>query len=508
MEIRNTGANQLDISGWSFSDNSSEVIFNSVIIPADTAVLLTSLSDMELFARFGRVIGLERWPVLNNSGDVLRIEDGFGKLIDSVAYNDSWYGSTQKKQGGWSLERIDLADRCPANHNWTASAHSAGGTPGRLNSVNIRTEDIHPPEINSAVSTDLTSIRVLFSEPVYPAPSLQSVQLYPGTISKVRFGESLDTLWLTSDNLLDRSREYSLEISRISDCRGNSATRQTNLLLPYPVEENSLRLNEVLFDPYPGMDDFLELRHNGDLPVFASKLTLKLYSPDEVYERKAVHTISRELIFEPGEILLISRHPLKLINYYGITGTPSVLESGIFNIPDDGGIIKLEASGVDQDSIRVTPEYHHALLSNSEGHSLERIDPGNALVHGAWSTSARQATPGTKNTNEPSEDTDAGMVSIIPQVLTPFEATNNSLRIILNFPLPGIAGSISVYDLRGIRQAVLVQNEIFSSHHVIRWDGTGDNGRVVSRGYYLLHCLFYGPDGYRKNIRKRILVAW
>jgi hypothetical protein len=70
------------------------------------------------------------FPTLNNNGDLVRLSDPLGGVIDSVRYAGDWL-----TLHGRSLERIAAGEPSSARSNWFVSTASAGATPGAPNTV-------------------------------------------------------------------------------------------------------------------------------------------------------------------------------------------------------------------------------------------------------------------------------------------------------------------------------------------------------------------------------------
>jgi hypothetical protein len=72
---------------------------------------------------------------LTNSGKEIRLARADGAVLDSIRYHPDMHHPRQTDRTGRSLEKID--PRLPSHiaTNWTTTAHPAGGTPGRPNSV-------------------------------------------------------------------------------------------------------------------------------------------------------------------------------------------------------------------------------------------------------------------------------------------------------------------------------------------------------------------------------------
>ena len=147
IEILNYSDSTIDVSGWTFKDESKD---NSFSIPKNTLVesngYLVLCRDTTAFKNiFGndiKVIGDFDFG-LNNGGDQVRLFDQYFNTVDSVLYGDTdpWVTEPDGMGHTLSLYKPDLDNCDPVN--WKAS--SSIGTPGKPNdflSTGIKTESI------------------------------------------------------------------------------------------------------------------------------------------------------------------------------------------------------------------------------------------------------------------------------------------------------------------------------------------------------------------------------
>lgn len=79
---------------------------------------------------------------LRNSGDRIQLFGAGPGTIDAVTYAPSWHHPGVQQTTGRALERLHLDRPTEDRQNWTTSVDTAGGTPGRRNSVFL--EDPRP----------------------------------------------------------------------------------------------------------------------------------------------------------------------------------------------------------------------------------------------------------------------------------------------------------------------------------------------------------------------------
>ena len=104
VEIKNVSAHAINLLGWKLSDPSSTATVTiNFLLQADSIAILCANTNVATFSKYGRTIGLNSFPSLNNDGEVLQLRSSQNKIIYAVAYNSSWYADEAKKDGGWSL---------------------------------------------------------------------------------------------------------------------------------------------------------------------------------------------------------------------------------------------------------------------------------------------------------------------------------------------------------------------------------------------------------------------
>ena len=162
IEIYNKSSKYFNLNGFKISDGSSDgTIGNKWIFPGEY-VILCAISSVDSFS-VNQVVGVSSFPSLNNSGDSIILRDTGLVIIDQLSYTSDWYKDETKKDGGYSLERIQLNDPCSDGDNWKASVAISGGTPGLINAVNDTAADQIAPIIQSVFVSDSNQVTITFS---------------------------------------------------------------------------------------------------------------------------------------------------------------------------------------------------------------------------------------------------------------------------------------------------------------------------------------------------------
>ncbi|MCK5742620.1 MAG: lamin tail domain-containing protein, partial [Chlorobi bacterium] len=167
VEFYNNSEVDIDISGWVFKDenNLHEFIFpQNTILKADNyLVLCSNLNDFStVFPDVDNALGDMTFG-LSGSGELIRLFDNNGLLIDYLTYDDVAPWVTEPDGNGPTLELINPNKDNTDHNNWKASDDN--GTPGRANSryssvdINIRIKQ--DQKSSETIQIHLTAVRIL-----------------------------------------------------------------------------------------------------------------------------------------------------------------------------------------------------------------------------------------------------------------------------------------------------------------------------------------------------------
>ena len=425
VELFNTSNKIIDLSGWKFTDGSATVTLNSFLLLPQQFVLLTSTANVNLFSPYGNVLGVGTLPSLNNSGDELALLDANDNLISQVKYADSWYKDALKKNGGWTLERIDPYIMCDDSANWRASNDPRGGTPNEPNSVLGQIQDIQAPEILNAYIQLPSTIYVNFNEFIDPSTWNLSDFLLQGIGTPIAITTSANpTIQLTFAQTFVQNTLYTLTISQAKDCIGNI---QNNLSVqvgvPSPAAPQDVIINEILADPDPPVGlpevEYVEIFNRSNKIIDASGWTFS----DNLSKAK----FPTNTILLPGSYwILCSSSAYNELKNFGntiaLTSFPSLNNSGeLLTLSDkDGNLI---------DYVYFKDTWYDDETKKVGGWSLERIDSDACFSDGNWRASIDPSggTPGKVNS------IDGQIVDLTPpQIFKIFLLNKTTIQVIFN----------------------------------------------------------------------------
>ena len=512
------------LNGWKISDRTGTpaTIPSTTLLPGEYLVL-TSTASKDSFAVFGRTLGLTSFPSLNNSGDSLELLDANGAIADYVYYSDSWYLDAIKKNGGWTLERIDAGFTCANAGNWKASTNGSGGTPGNMNSIAGIFVDSQNPYVLNATALSVNQVLVRFSEPVsastFADPSHYFIDNGIGQPLSVMAGNpGLSSVLLGLPTSLDSNRIYTVTAIGLEDCPGNLLGTPDEAIfgIPLPAVAGDILINEILFNPATSGSDFVELYNHSQkiIDLMSLQIAEGFTGTDSVYNEKDL--VTESYLFFPGEHLAFSADKDFLLNTYLPPFANSILKTPSFPTYDDteGDCILKNVTGEILDRFFYLDDYHFADLDNKEGVSLERLSWNrNTQDAGNWHSAAstvRYATPGYKNSQQLAEGSSSGEIWLDPQTFSPDnDGYQDVLSIRYKFSEPGNNLKITALDNQGRFVKVIAQNMLTGTEEsAVTWDGINAAGFKVDTGIYVILAEISNPNtGKARKIKLGCVVA-
>lgn len=514
IEIYNRSDKVLSLAGLVLTDGSNTAeISHDKILPGEF-IILCGISAQNAFAFFGKTIGLNTFPSLNNAGEKISLLKG-DKLIDLVQYSTKNYRDKGKSEGGRSLELIDINNPCGEENNWSASESDSGGTPGKINSIAADRPDHTPPQVMRIIPSD-TAILIVFNERLQEnAPSQMSASLEPHReFGSIEFNDDRHrSVVVKSKTKLQLDTQYSFTIENSIDCSGNTLTRHNAVFeLPKTGDSTDVVLNEILFNPRPTGVDFVEI-------VNASKkyINIKHWAVAE----KDSHGIAtrsiiseEDMILKPNDYLLLTTDANITMGEYINSKEENFLVVDL--LPpmndDEGQIVLIDANESVIDEFTYAASMHSPFIKNDEGVSLERINLQlRTQDENNWKSAASNvgfATPGSINSmHSLAEVVDDG-ITITPEVFVPVTGSPDFAQVNYRFNSPGFVANIKVLDAHGRAIRTLANNAMLGVDGFIRWDGDRDDGYKASVGSYMVHLEVFDSKGNVSTYRKRVAIGY
>ena len=405
IEIYNNSDQSFELNQYLLQADPNPSPLPGYLLQAGAHVIICSDEDALSLIPFGDVIGLDDFPNLKDDGEEIKLLNKNFDLVHSYEYSKKLFPSN-KSDGGWSLERIDVDEPCLEEDNWAASEDLRGGTPGSANSI-AQANSLNNPFAALYVSyISDQEISINFSKAIAeqnieslnlvitPNLSLAEITLDPNDASN---------LFLSFDQNMDLGIVYQLQFtSDVADCFGNVVSLSDTLKfgIPDEVMPFDIVINEILYHPFTGGVDFVELYNRSNKIIALGDLQIANLDP---FNPK-ITNIESDRLFLPNSYLLLSSFIPDIKERYIVKDDNAAFTFPLPSFPTKEGnvsLLKNQLIGTTViDSFFYHDDLHYELLDKTQGISLERINfdllSNDANWHSASST-AGNATPGYKN---------------------------------------------------------------------------------------------------------------
>lgn len=521
IELYNPSIDTISLKGWKLYLNSYSLNLPADLILPKQYAILCSTSAVVPLSVYGKAIGVTSFPALLNSGMTLKLIDSGGSLISLVNYSDSWYDDDQKKEGGWSLEKIDFRNLMEGKNNWRASISSQGGTPCFINSVATTNPDITSPRLLSFEVVSDSKILLQFLEPmdsltITYANSYNIDNEIGNPSNATLVGDGYSKVMLELQESISPDNLYNLCFSEnLTDFSGNHFVGDCiPFTLPQTPAWNDIVINEMLFNPNVGGVDFVEIYNRSNKTFDLSKISLSNRNNttnklDQVYSV----TDTAKILFPQSYAVITTNPSLVKMFYHTENDKAFVTASSMAAFNNDEGYVVLLNKELEViDEFHYFEGLHSKLLNDFKGVSLERINPElESSSASTWHSTAQTigfATPTYKNSQwvEPSKKDDEFVVT--PEIFSP-DGDGKDDYLLISFKLPneGSVANIRIFDSEGREIKRLTSNLLIGTEGTITWDGLNNSSQKVPIGIYIVYIECFNPNGEVKKFKKTCVVA-
>lgn len=508
IELFNPQKDTINIRNWKIetSNTSSLKIQNDIkILPQSYLIIVWEKNQLNYFPKNINKIYLDGLPQIYNISATrryIRLLNEQNQIVDHFFYDDITF-KDNKKDGGWSLEKIDLYSPCIKN-NWGFSEDENGGTPGIENSLTNKTIQENKFFIKElGVLQNSKTLKILFSENIndnFEAKKISNYRLENQKILNIAFSNEifLDELFIEFEDDLEWGNLYNIEISdNIKNCRGNNLSKNKfNFGITDFPEKNELIINEVLYNPYDNGEKFIEIYNKSDRFLNLNDIKLVSIKNNQFHSEKNL----------PNNIILPNQHIFLAKNLEGVSSFYSCEENNFLEMKD--GIPNISVSqdriGIITKSKKIIDEMqynnnmHSENIRTTKGISLERISYENSSLNiKNWTSasfSVKHASPGYENSNSLNNTNNTSNIEIVNKTLV----LKNGIPIVpleveYNFD-ETFSSTIKIYNSNGNLIHNLHNNELFPPKGKFFWNGNTINSIKLSSGIYILSI-----DGYSEN---------
>jgi len=372
IELYNTTNSALDLTDWTLTVGTTDKVFPTSIIEADSFVILIKDAVIDSFPNNISKIGFSSIS-LTNGGASISLKNTSDSIINLVTFTDNWYNDSDKDDGGWSLELINPNALCLKKDNWSASNNLLGGTPGRKNSIFSNQNNLDSLYITNVFASGVYNVIVEFSRGIDSLQLANTSNYFIsnlGTPNSVAVSNNNETISLAFSDSLLPGINYILQIQNIlSDCLGNSidTTLQYNFIPPFSATINEVVINEVFADPDPSIglpeSEYIELYNNTNKLFSLNGWKLIIGGSEKDFSDAVIEPDSFVLLLKEDDIDLFPSNISKI-------GFSSI------SLTNGGGDIILEDSnGIVISAISYTDKWYNDDTKSAGGWSIERVNP-------------------------------------------------------------------------------------------------------------------------------------
>lgn len=513
IELYNRSSKAIPLSRLAFYMGGSTYRLPLDTIFSHEYLVLAGLDGAGFFRTKGRALGMSGFPTLSNSGFTIFLKDTSGAVIDAFHYLPTDY-SGFKTDGGWSIERKNIADLAYSSDNWSFSVCLDGGTPAARNSISLDSALISASKLINVCYLNDSVFRFDFSKGMFPSPT--NMKIFSSPLLEIKSGVFVDSLYrildITMKAPIDTNFIYSIDsISGFYDANKFRVICNNRLQVgkPHLPKNGDLWINEILFDAGTEGGEFIELYNSSNNIMETSSLRIKYNNGSYIKVSDFVQSIMPN-----GFILLFNKahSPKNMKIQY-----ENCLLSSISDFPqlsNEGGTISLYLlNGICLDSVVYNSNLHHPSIINREDVSLERNSFLPVEGSSCWSSASSGvhfSTPGFTNSSAPKKymfkESDA---FIFP---SDFFSPNHDgfldrFEMVRGDGYENAVVTAKIFSTAGRLVNSIAENVLIFPNEVLYWNGLGENGVYVEPGIYIALLSGYNPQGKSFSIKKAIVLA-
>ena len=366
-----------------------------------------------------------------------------------------------------------------------------------FNIAQIVPDTISPHIINAQVSSN-NKIELEFSEPITNSAEdvdnyyLNSINNNPllVNINSSKYELTFNNGFLANDTL-------ELGISNISDFSSNLLDTVIKLVVPDTARKGDLLINELLFDPLTGGEDFVEIYNTTTSSFDLNQFFIGDYD-NGIGNLKL---INQHFIIGPKEYAVFTEDSTLVINDYPSNNNKVFIQTDLPSFPNDSATVYfLSPDSIIIDNFSYNDDMHFELINDPEGVSLEKIDPygasSNPMLWHSASENSGWATPGLVNSQNYNSEISGSVFEVQTKVFSPDSDGVEDVAL-FNYDLSssGFVGSLYIFDNKGRKIKLILNNELLGTSGVLTWDGTNEFGQKAGVGIYMVYFEYFNSSG-------------
>ena len=371
-------------------------------------------------------------------------------------------------------------------------------------------EDMIPPSLIQSFIFDNNAIHLAFNELIEPGIALNpdNYLLREPAIRPTQVIVDRNKVSLKFEFNFQSGPIYELSVINIEDLAGNKIMDLVvhNLYLSVSAAIGDLIINEILFNPKIGEDDFIEVYNTSDKIINVAGL--RIFNSQN---QRSQFIQSRYDIF-PGEYLAIAIRANQVRESYQVPLEANIIQNDLPAFNNSDGNVTLFVGEDVIDKFDFEENYHSPIINNPKGVSLERINKAaDTNDRNNWtsaSASVNFASPGYRNSATIDAASDVTDFVLRHKTFTP-NGDGDKDVLIIDYELDksNYVAKITIFTDFGHPVKTLFNNFTLASKGFIQWDGTNENGQIARMGIYIIIIEIFHPEGSSRIIKLPAVLA-
>ena len=498
IELHNPTKQFIQLVSAKIIVNKSTLELPYLILSPGEYLVIHHLKDSLFFKEVKHTFGSSSFPSLPNAGGTLELME-LGVSLDKMTYGlfPAWQHSVAT---GKSLEKRSLSHLSDCLLNWISCSNDMGHSMGIENDAFSLALPFFEPLADHIFPSSADTLQFIAHVPLkWPDTSDLSLFTNQGLEIKSIAKGSLSNEWtLFLKKPINSGIIYPFTVLKgLKNCLGqeNNQPQVLRLAIPQkPAKEESIFINEILFDALPFQKPFVEIQANTKYPIDMNYLHWG--------DRKEVN-FSQRVLF-PFEPYAITENPAALIQQYGSsTENKRIIAGETPLLNRTQGSMSLFYDELETDIITYDKAWHSPWLRSTTGISLERKGAqSKGSIQSGWLSAAgfkTGASPGRENTSFGKEQSLVNeAVFLNPPSFTPY----NQLQCCTISPVnSGSIVNIRIFDSLGNEVKYLVKNQVLGSNDEICWNGKQQYEVPLAQGHYIWWIELLNANGVRTIFR-------
>lgn len=377
--------------------------------------------------------------------------------------------------------------------------------------IKLHADDYQAPVATEAVARSVNTVRVRFNEVMDSLSTLNTANYSISGVNPTEVEYSSTSALLTFPQSWQELTSYTLHVENVYDLSANMVA-STDLTFVFDTTCNNLIINEILFNPQTGGEDYVEIYNKSERAIPLGNIILATWD-DNNSRLKTACRISDSAVIAPHDYCVITRDTA--LNRHYTVMSPEKVIYPLNALPTyangEGTVIIALKDSTIIDRLDYTEKMHNTFLNNVKGVSLERrsFDLG-TQNESNWHSAAKSVgcgTPTYKNSQSYDFLYNEGDITVEPTLFSPdADGYNDVANISYQFENCDYTGNIFIYDAQGRLVRRLERNAILGCHGVFSWDGTNEAKARCQVGNYVVYMEVFDTKGNKQTFKKVVTL--